>query len=43
MESEDQSTLTQDAILEAAIEEFIERGFAGVRMEHVAKRAGYLL
>lgn len=36
-----QSTVTQDAILEAAIEEFIERGVAGVRMEHVAKRAGY--
>jgi len=35
------TTATQDAILDAAIEEFIEHGFAGVRMEHVAKRAGY--
>jgi AcrR family transcriptional regulator len=32
---------TRDAILEAAISEFIERGFAGVRMEHVARRAGF--
>lgn len=29
------------AILEAATAEFVERGFDGVRMEHVAKRAGY--
>lgn len=29
------------AILEAATEEFIARGFDGVRMEHVAKRAGF--
>ncbi len=35
------STATQDAILEAAVEEFIAHGFAGVRIEHVAKRAGY--
>lgn len=41
MASKDRSAATRDAILEAAIEEFIERGFAGVRMEHVAKRAGY--
>lgn len=27
-------------ILEAAAQEFAERGFAGVRMEHVAQRAG---
>lgn len=32
---------TREAILEAAIAEFIERGFAGVRMEHIARRAGY--
>jgi AcrR family transcriptional regulator len=32
---------TRDAILEAAIAEFIERGFAGVRTEHVARRVGY--
>ncbi len=41
MEPKSRSTATREAILEAAIEEFIERGFAGVRMEHVAKRAGY--
>ncbi len=41
MAAKDRSTATRDAIVEAAIEEFIERGFAGVRMEHVAKRAGY--
>lgn len=35
------STPTRDSILEAAVEEFIEKGFAGVRIEHVAKRAGY--
>ena len=29
------------AILEAAATEFAERGFDGVRMEHVAVRAGY--
>jgi len=29
------------AILHAAVAEFAERGQAGVRMEHVAKRAGY--
>jgi len=29
------------AILEAATAEFIDHGYAGVRMEHVAKRAGY--
>jgi len=41
MASKARSTATRNAILEAAVEEFIERGFAGVRMEHVAKRAGY--
>lgn len=41
MAHKDRSTATREAILEAAIEEFIERGYAGVRMEHVAKRAGY--
>ena len=41
MASKDRSTATRNAILEAAVEEFIERGFAGERMEHVAKRAGY--
>lgn len=41
MVSRDRSTATRNAILEAAVEEFIERGFAGVRLEHVAKRAGY--
>ena len=41
MAAKDRSTATRNAILEAAVEEFIERGFAGVRMEHVAKRAGY--
>lgn len=41
MASKDRSTATRNAILEAAIEEFIARGFSGVRMEHVAKRAGY--
>lgn len=29
------------AILEAAVDEFSEKGFAGLRMEHVAKRAGF--
>jgi len=29
------------AILDAAELEFLERGYAGVRMEHVADRAGY--
>lgn len=32
---------SRDAILEAAVEEFSERGYDGVRMEHVARRAGY--
>lgn len=41
MQRKRQSTATRDVILEAAIEEFIDRGFAGARMEHVAKRAGY--
>lgn len=41
MERERRTTATRDAILDAAIEEFIERGFAGMRIEHVAKRAGY--
>lgn len=41
MATRDRSVATRDAILEAAIEEFIEHGFAGVRMEHVAERAGY--
>jgi AcrR family transcriptional regulator len=41
MSPEVRSITTRDAILEAAIVEFIERGLAGVRMEHVAKRAGY--
>jgi AcrR family transcriptional regulator len=41
MASKDRSAATRDAILEAAIEEFIDHGFAGVRIEHVAKRAGY--
>lgn len=41
MEPRPRSTNTREAILDAAIEEFIERGFAGMRMEHVAKRAGY--
>lgn len=31
----------REAILEAAIEEFAEHGFDGVRMEHVARRAGF--
>jgi len=30
-----------DAILEAAVDEFSEKGLAGLRMEHVAKRAGF--
>jgi|694.fasta_scaffold135794_2 AcrR family transcriptional regulator len=41
MEGTDRSTRTRDAILDAAIAEFIEHGFSGVRIEHVAKRAGY--
>ena len=32
---------SREAILEAAAVEFAERGFDGVRMEHVAGRAGY--
>lgn len=32
---------SRQAILAAAREEFLERGLSGVRMEHVAKRAGY--
>jgi AcrR family transcriptional regulator len=31
----------REAILEAAVQEFAERGYEGVRIEHVAKRAGY--
>lgn len=34
-------TSSRAAILEAATAEFIDHGYAGVRMEHVAKRAGY--
>lgn len=30
-----------EAILEAAVDEFSEKGFSGMRMEHVAKRAGF--
>jgi AcrR family transcriptional regulator len=41
MELNRRSSATREALLDAAIEEFIERGFAGMRMEHVAKRAGY--
>lgn len=41
MASTCRSPATLDAILEAAIEEFIEHGLAGLRMEHVAKRSGY--
>lgn len=29
------------AILDAAVEEFAEKGYAGMRMEHVARRAGF--
>lgn len=32
---------SREAILEAAAAEFAEHGFDGVRMEHVARRAGY--
>lgn len=35
------ATDSRQAILAAAREEFLERGLCGVRMEHVAKRAGY--
>lgn len=35
------STTAREAILEAAVLEFAERGLDGVRMEHVARRAGY--
>ncbi|MFW6066961.1 MAG: TetR/AcrR family transcriptional regulator [Myxococcota bacterium] len=35
-----EQTTTKDAILEAAVHEFAERGLDGVRMEHVARRAG---
>jgi AcrR family transcriptional regulator len=34
-------TTAREAILEAAVHEFAERGLDGVRMEHVARRAGY--
>jgi AcrR family transcriptional regulator len=34
-------TRSRAAILDAALAEFAERGFDGVRMEHVAKRAGF--
>lgn len=30
---------TREAILEAAVQEFVERGYDGVRLEHVARRA----
>jgi AcrR family transcriptional regulator len=30
----------REAILEAAVQEFVEHGYDGVRMEHVARRAG---
>ena len=33
-------TTAREAILEAAIHEFAERGYEGVRLEHVAQRAG---
>ncbi len=32
---------SREALLEAAIHEFAERGYEGVRIEHVAKRAGF--
>jgi len=34
------SGTAREAILEAAIQEFAERGYEGVRLEHVARRAG---
>ena len=34
-------TTSQEAILEATIEEFILHGYEGVRIERVARRAGY--
>jgi AcrR family transcriptional regulator len=36
-----ESTHAREAILEAAVQELAERGRDGVRMEHVARRAGY--
>ncbi len=38
--TEASSGTARDAILEAAIHEFAERGYEGVRLEHVARRAG---
>jgi len=38
---EGSSGTAREAILEAAIEEFAERGYEGVRLEHVAHRAGF--
>ncbi len=39
--SQTKLTDTKRALLEAAAIEFAEHGYDGVRMEHVAKRAGY--
>jgi len=38
---ESSSGTAREAILEAAIKEFAERGYEGVRLEHVAQRAGF--
>lgn len=35
------TTTAREALLEAAIREFADHGYDGVRIEHVAKRAGY--
>jgi len=40
MKAEGSGGSAREAILEAAVQEFAERGYEGVRIEHVAKRAG---
>lgn len=39
--SDREKPASYEAILEAAVDEFSENGLSGLRMEHVAKRAGF--
>jgi len=39
--SDREKPASYEAILEAAVDEFSEKGLSGLRMEHVAKRAGF--
>ncbi len=40
MTDRDAPGTARDALLEAAVREFAQRGYEGVRMEHIARRAG---